>query len=341
MKAAYVVFGPVQAVAGRVTSPYAGVRYRALLPAAHLGSLGWESGIVAVDRAVDAGWARQALAGADVVVISCPLDADAEILMATARRLGARAVLDVCDNPFAGSRLAGSYARLCRDADRVTAASAALAEVVEVHTGRRALVIPDPVEGPPGVPRAPAADGPLRVLWFGGAMNLDTLPALGPALAPVAVARAVELTLLTVDHPAARGALAALPPGVAGRLLPWEPDALWPALAACDVVLLPSDPGPLKRVKSANRLTEALWAGRWVVAHPLPSFREWAGTAAVAEDLAAALTASLERPQDILERIARGQRRIAAELVPSAAATRWAALFGEVAGIGLTRSALF
>ena len=60
------------------------------------------------------------------------------------------------------------------------------------------------------------------------------------------------------------------------RYAPWSHAETWRSLAAADVVLLPAlldEPWTL--AKSANRIIEALWAGRFVVAHPVPSYLEF------------------------------------------------------------------
>ena len=336
MKVVFIVSGELAVADGRPTSPQAGIRYRALRPTEHLPALGWHAGVTA-DQSLDAARAHRTFTGQDVVVLSGPLNPVTERLLQTARALGARTIIDVCDNHFVGSRLAELYRTLCGTADQVTASTPEMAEEIHVHTGRRAAVIPDPVEGARGTPEfAPHGDR-LRVLWFGGTMNLDTLPALVTAAAAVARVRPVDMTLLTADHPAVRALLDGLPAGVTGRLAPWTPGALEPALRDCDVVVLPSGTRVNKRVKSANRLTEALWGGRWVVAHPQPSFLRWAEVAAVDHDLAGALLRSLARPEEVRQRIAAAQERIAAELQPAAVAARWSELFVGLLARGLPR----
>jgi len=335
MRIAYAVFGQVTVANGRPNSPQASIRYRVLRPAEPMARRGWNVNVAAIDPETPLAQAQAVLAERDIVVLSSPLNPVAERLQAMARSYGARTVLDICDNHFAGSALEASYRALCRDAHCVTVPTPELAEAVHTATGRRAEIIPDPVEGPRGTPCFPKDASPLRVLWFGGMTNLDTLPGVGRALAPVAALRPVALTLVTANHPDVRAFLSALPPGIAGRLVPWSPEALWIALAECHAVVLPSVDHPLKRGKSANRLTEALWAGRWVVAHPLPAFGAWSDTAGVAEDLGQALLWGLAHPDAVLHRIAAAQERIARTLSTEAVSARWAALFEEVAGRGV------
>ncbi len=62
-----------------------------------------------------------------------------------------------------------------------------------------------------------------------------------------------------------------------------------------------------KRVKSANRLTGALWAGRAVFAHPVPSYLEFIDHAWISEDLFSGIAAALRDPQRAERQIRGGQ----------------------------------
>ena len=337
MRIVYVVFGQVTVADGRAEAPHASVRYRVLRPAEPMARHGWTVTILTINPQTPLAQAHTALDGCDLAVLSSPLSPVAERLQAMARSYGARTVLDICDNHFTGSALEASYRVLCRDAHGVIAPTSELAETVHAATGRYADVIPDPVEGHRGVPSFPTDASPLRMLWFGGSTNLDTLPGVVHALSPIAATRPVALTLVTAPHPDIRAFLAALPPNFAGQLVPWSPEALWTALAKSHAVILPSLDHPLKRGKSANRLTEALWAGRWVVAHPLPAYAAWSDTAGVANDLGQALLWGLAHPNIVLRHIAAAQERIAQTLSIETISAQWMALFKDVVGRGVPR----
>jgi glycosyltransferase involved in cell wall biosynthesis len=100
------------------------------------------------------------------------------------------------------------------------------------------------------------------------------------------------------------------------------------ALSACDLVLLPSDPAdPLKAGASANRIAEALNAGRFPVASHLPSYRAFAEAAWLGEDLVQGIEWALANPGEVLARIRRGQALVADRFAAARIGSRWRELF--------------
>jgi SAM-dependent methyltransferase len=87
----------------------------------------------------------------------------------------------------------------------------------------------------------------------------------------------------------------------------------------------------MKTVKSPNRLLEAAWAGRFVVAGALPAYAPWSDVMAVGQSLDAAMTSALDDPARTLAGIAQAQRRIAAHHSPFACGLEWARALGDVA----------
>ncbi len=81
---------------------------------------------------------------------------------------------------------------------------------------------------------------------------------------------------------------------------------------------------------SSNRITESLWAGRFVVASPLHSYLEFADTAWVEEDLISGIRWALAHPQEVVTRIAAAQERIAAKYSSEAIARQWLAALQAV-----------
>ena len=102
--------------------------------------------------------------------------------------------------------------------------------------------------------------------------------------------------------------------------------ALFEELRECDAVIIPSNPhDPRKAVKSPNRFTEALWAGRFVLAHPLPAYEALAAYGWVGEDLGEGLTWLLDHGADAVERIRQGQKWVAQHASLQAVGAAWAA----------------
>ena len=108
---------------------------------------------------------------------------------------------------------------------------------------------------------------------------------------------------------------------------PWAPDGLWSALHACDAVLLPSERlHSKKHARSANRLIEALRAGRFAIAHPVPSYLEFSDHAWIGEDLCEGIEWAVAHPNAVMERISRGQAYVEAQYSPEAIGESWEAL---------------
>ena len=167
-----------------------------------------------------------------------------------AARASPCAVFDVCDDWFTRVhpvvRGIGDYYREMCGLCSVTCSSEALAEIILEQTGKVAEVIPEPYEGPDGLPRE--LGEPLRVLWFGHKSNLKELQRH-------TVPDGVGVVLCTN--------------AVGAGIVPWSVDNLALALAACDVVIIPQS----HHWKSANRMVESLRAGRFVVASDIPAYR--------------------------------------------------------------------
>src|SRR6185436_10020953 len=180
-------------------------------------------------------------------------------LMASLRSCGVRVIADFCDDHFSHPVLGPPYRALANSADALVASTEGLAEVLRGQAPAPVSVVTDPVEGERGTPRA-SGRRPPRLLWFGHPSNLDTLDfGLTQLAAP---AQELALTLMTAPGFGAES--------MGFRFRPWSVVALFEELRECDAVIIPSNPhDPRKAVKSPNRFTEALWAGRFVIAHPL------------------------------------------------------------------------
>lgn len=101
-------------------------------------------------------------------------------------------------------------------------------------------------------------------------------------------------------------------------------------LRNCDLVVIPATlQNTRKRSKSANRLCQGLYAGRYVLACPVPSYLEFAPYSWIRSDLFAGLDWSLENPVDVLEQIEAGQKYIEKEYSPAAITAKWARLLNS------------
>jgi len=335
----------------------ASMRLRVGMPARALAGLGVTSAFVGLDTpAVLEHLAPDRVDAVVFAKLSTPrgptFDAFATAYLGTAEHARARGLgvaVDLADNVFATDR-ADFFAALLARADAVTVTTAALAEVCARRSDRPVHVVGDPAEGERRAPRfSPpratllsrlglARGRALRLLWFGGQYrNFRDLAALFPALSELAVSQPVEVTVVmnqderigqALDSLRARG-----PGRLTARFVEWSLAAVAEELDRCDLVVLPADlHDEMRAIASANRVARALWAGRAVIAHPLPSYVEFGDAALLHADLVATLRWALANPAAVDRRIHVGQDLVAARLAPDAIGRRWREVLGPLCG---------
>jgi hypothetical protein len=261
-----------------------------------------------------------------------------------------RVIFSIADDHFSDSSVRDFYAKALPDCLAVVTVSEPLARAASALTQRPVVVAPEPYEGARGNPQvftARAPRGPIgwlarrvglsqdlwrvRLLWFGYAMNvpplIDMLPALDelarryPLLLTLVTRRFAELPEIVTPRSGEASALRV-------QFQEWQPDIMDAALAAHDLVLIPSEfRNPAKQAKSPNRLVAGLHAGRLVVAHPLKAYAPYAEFAWIGEDLCAGIEWSIRHPREALERIACGQAFIDQRHSPQVVARFWLDVF--------------
>ena len=255
-----------------------------------------------------------------------------------ARSSHCRLIIDICDYPFQKPpAVQAFYSEVLKICDAVTVNSERMAELMAPHASRRPLVIEDAILGAmrdPGF--APAKR--LELLWFGHQTNLPYLEACLDALARFATQRRCRLTVVTQDgigvEDWTQDIQARVAPGLEAQVVPWSLEAMPVALRECDLVLLPNDPSdPLKAGASANRIADALNAGRFPVASPLPSYLEFGDAAWLGHDLIEGVRWALANPGETLARIRRGQALVAGKFAADKIGRQWRELFESLAGI--------
>ncbi len=268
------------------------------------------------------------------------------------RSQGGRIVIDVSDFKFTpefqqamaralGAEKAQAY-RVILDAifarcDAVTAPTEALAEQLRtaLRNARPVFVIEDVVE----VARQPAKFAPgadLRLLWFGFlSAHVAALKQLvHDDLPKIRSRRPATLNLVCEKLPSAEsrqvfGTAEMADFGVTHE--PWSVPVLEAALAACDLVVLPFDAGSImSKGKSNNRALQALAAGRYVVAHPLESYRTLGDFIGLDASIAQAVDVALADPAMTLARLSAGQDFVENRYSPAAIAARWLSVAAEL-----------
>jgi SAM-dependent methyltransferase len=331
LKILFATAAPVRQTPAGLTSDLASARYRVLIPAQQLGRLGHQVQIAGL--AGDT-WPAEVLAApVDAVVISKSFQAANEALASAMKARGAKVVVDFCDDHFEHAELGPHLRRLAALADVVIASTGMMAEAVRRHAGRDATVITDPVEGPRGMPAFAPALPSLKLAWFGHPSNLRGLSMKSAELAALVQRVPVRLRLVTAASDDVRQFASQLagadPSRLKVELVAWTPDAAWRSLAECDAVWLPAEESSRTSVKSPNRLVEAIWAGRFVVADPVPSYMPFADVMPIGKGLLAGMQEALDAPDAARARIAAAQRRVARDHSAYECGRRWALALGD------------
>jgi len=354
----FLTSAPLYDIGGRVTAYGASARLGSIVPAQALGRLGYDARAVSV--AGDTAIAEAAVAGAKRIVFgemwfskeqggwAGPV-ATYRKLLKEIRDPEERVVFSIADDHFADPEFAAFYREALQRCRAATVVSEKLKASLLGLTSRPILVAPEPAEGARGAPQAIAArrvPAPLewlarrvgipmdqwrvRLLWFGYPQNLPPLAELLPALEDYA--RKYPLLLTVVSSGVLEDLVTPSRSGEEARLrvqfVPWSPLIMDAAIAASDLVLIPSDyRDPAKQAKSPNRLVAGLHGGRFVVAHPLPAYAPYADFCWVGEDLVKGIQWAMENPRRAVERIARGQAYIDERHSPEAVARFWLDVF--------------
>jgi hypothetical protein len=267
-----------------------------------------------------------AVQGSDVVVFSKSFSPSNEDLARRARSAGAAIIFDVCDNHYEHPQYGAHFQAMSALADQVVCNTPEMASAAFPHSTRGPVVIEDAFEGPRGDPTF-APGEPCKLLWFGHPVNLDSLQEAMPDLLAFADRRALQLTVLTQPTPqllqAAEQINGERPGRFAMTVTPWSLEAQWSQLASCDVVVIPTLRNAQKDVKSANRMVEALWAGKPVAAQPLPSYLPFGDWTPVRPTLSEGLDWLCANAARVPGLVAQAQEYIAETFDPARLGRRW------------------
>lgn len=330
MKITWVTFGAVQQIGHQLYSPLASTRYRVILPSLALSKKGHVINLLSIHDQSNLDEIYPRL-NTDILVFSKSTTPKNERLLKYAQQKGIKVFFDVCDNHFENPTYATHYKTMSRLSDQITVNTPQMAEIMMQYTGRQAVVIGDPYEGPQGQPRFAPTSARLRLLWFGHPVNFDSLQTMIPHLFPLTEQITVELHVVTAAVGNIEQACSTFNQQHGQRLKlvfsAWSLETLWRALEASDMVVIPSLQNDRKWVKSPNRLIESLWAGRFVIAHPLPSYQAFSAWAWLGWDLTAGIQWALQNPQQVVERLQASQRHIHQFFSPAYIAQQWARAF--------------
>lgn len=218
-------------------------------------------------------------------------------------RLKGKLLWDVCDDHF-DSVWAEYYKALPKMVHAVTCTTEYLKDRILAETGVTATVISDPLEFER---REPLISGPKKLFWYGHSSNLKPLFDLDLKDYDV-------LMVSNLKEP---------------WCIEWSEEAMKQGYSWCDCVILPvkSAGGADWRAKSPNRMTEAINAGRFVVAADMPGYRPygmWLG------DIREGLEWVRSNPSEALERLKTAQSLVTKLHDQKVIASQWKQLFDRL-----------
>jgi SAM-dependent methyltransferase len=360
LKISWITYSAFKVVETVPQSNEADARYRVFAPVQELHAIGHDIEVIYFAPGLSASQMLCAVQGQVAVLgkLVPPTHQAFPELAATAlnvvKGLQARSVkviADINDNHFESSLRAPYFRELAMTADAIVASTPKMAEIITSYTPRPVTVVRDPYEGRRGEARfeparlslsrrllgASGVDVRPKLLWYGYPTNLDTLIVLRDQLLPLAQRQPLTVRVMSRQGSDAETLCNELHATCGGRI--WWTFAAWSlaeipkALEETDLVVLPSNTvDSTKAVKSPNRLVNGLWAGRFVIAHPLPSYEEFTDYAWVGENIADGVRWALQNPQAVAERIVRGQKYVEERYSPFAAAREWEEAIARLCG---------
>lgn len=325
----WIAFSDLERRGGEYCSSIASTRYRVLIPAKWLGDQGITQTIVSAEcyeQALDAAM------HSDIVIFSKSNQPSNERILEEAKKSGAKVVMDICDNRFVAGAEGDHYLSMTTQADIVVANTPEMAEVVREKSGREAVVISDPYEGPKGEPVWKWKPGRrIEMLWFGHPLNLDTLSVPIPQFVARTSGPAISVRICTMAKPEYAEHCRRINREHGNRMklfhVPWSVDQVWRELSEVDLVLIPSKIELRhKQVKSPNRMVESIWAGKFVLASPLPAHQPFSEWFPLWDDFAAGLDWVLSHQSEIVPRIRAAQDYVATHYSPEVIGKQWEAV---------------
>lgn len=260
----------------------------------------------------------------EAVIVGKPFEEHLPRVAVAAARAGRRVLTAFVDLHVGNAVYAERYRQQIEVSDHVVVQTEHMAARFREVYATPLTIIEDPCE----YPAQDAAFAPqpptVKVLWVGSPNNHDTLPG---AIASLSQVRGASIHLVVLAAFLPEEVRAAAPGGTVGALriawLQWSMQAQFELYQWCDAVIVPSIDRPEKAVKSHNRVAEPLNAGRAVIAHPLPQYRELEDFVVLDTDMARGLATAMRDPKATLERIRAGQQYVEARFSPRVTADKW------------------
>lgn len=209
---------------------------------------------------------------------------------------GSKTIFDVCDDHF--ERENGDYYKaMCMEADTITCNSENMKKRIKEITQRDAIVIPDPITFNEGeiYYRHPERDE-NRYIWYGHGSNAEALvPWLDKVDSKVLCISDAHIRHDNVDY------------------VPWKPRVVEKFILDADIVLLPTTKHPWTKCKSPNRVVDAIYSGKFVIAdnkEVYGEFKDFIYLIDSPEEIPKAIKFYNDNPTKVVEMISKGKKYV-------------------------------
>ena len=248
------------------------------------------------------------------------------------RSRGIPTIIDMCDGLTENN--SSRYAHLLRQANQVVSSSETLQSQLN-SIGVASVCIPDAQSGDavPFSTRQPSKK--LKLLWFGMPTNIIPVRHVVEQLSEH-FPNEIELNIVTNIGKDLLGSsnityFSGFGDTIDVNLHQWSQDAMPSHLAECDLVIIPSAQDEFYKAKTANRLMTGIWAGKFVVSQPVPSYEEFSEFAILNDSIVEGLKAALNLAPEVREKMVNaGQAYIAENHSVAVRGAQWTRLIDEV-----------
>lgn len=328
-----------------IYSPVPSVRLRCLMPAHRLTEMhpDWQINVVNLGEIKPSDF--ELLDSADVAIFG-KVFFDHQPLYEYLSSQRIPIVMDLCDDIYHFAHLSEAYQLITQYHSKTVVSCAALEAEYRQHGGAikggndsiepNVSQISDCVEGERCQPRVEsfAAKTDLNCLWYGIPHNLNFLIYDLPNFKKLSHYKIHIKILTSIDEEVEQwleSAKKQYSPGITFEVLKWDFDLQFEALQQCDVVLVPSAENQVFRVKTANRVITALWAGKPCVAYPLPSYQQFQPYIPIHKSTAEGILELIATPtKQVNQNIEAAQQLIADQYSLQHIAECWESVINEV-----------
>lgn len=334
-------------------SELASNRYRAILPAQAIEDLGHQVNFIAH---MQGRWVTTPRP--DVLMIgkllptNDSLQADgfqsmAEHVLTQIKKAQTEGIVVIADfnDDYFHHPVKGSYwCDLAQTVDCCIASTEPMAELLQKFTNKPIHVIGDPIAAPlypakvfqkkkniqQKILRWMGSDPEncLKLVWYGNIVNWPAMEQWINILSDFKKEQLWLLHVITKPHPKILDFIEKFNIKNGHQFFikfeEWSESGQWKLVKDSDIVLIPSDVNDrAKKVKTSNRLTDALYAGRYVVASPLPAYLPYSKVASLTDNPKYAIEAYLQSPEACLKKIQQGQKMVLERLNSTEIAGLW------------------